>query len=619
MNSTAVNAGQHVNAGDVIGYMGQTGNATGVHLHFAIATNDTGGGGRINNNPGQINYSSTYNNPPRCAFDTAVGITGGIKVTGWAFDPDEPTKMIDVHFYAKDAAGNLTAIGATTANKYRADVDNAWHCGAYHGYEDTLYTNISGTYTIQAAALDTVYGGTPTWKEIANVTIGKDSTPPVISNVQVTDISYSGYTVSCDVSDNIGIDRVAFPTWSVPNDQDDIFKDWANTALGTISGNHVTYRVNTSDHNNETGCYYSTHIYAYDKAGNYTSVSKATGVSVLSVWVPSMFEVPVVPTVKPTLKPTEVPVVIPTEAPTAKPTAAPTVKPTSAPTAVPTAKPTAAPTSAPTAAPTARPTAAPTSAPTAAPTVGPTATVTPIPTSAPTPKPAKIKITKCKFTVKNVTYTGKAVTAKAMKAAVTVKYGGKTLKAGTDYTLSYDKKLKAIGTATATVKGKGNYTGSKKVTFRINPKGTAFSKLTGGKQQITLKWKNPKNITGYEIQYSLKKNLSGKKTVKIKKAKTLATTIKKLAANKTYYVRIRTYTTVKKKNYYSAWSKIKAVKTKTGKASNAPDGQNVEAATEENEMTYTLDEELDGEILSDEIFTLLEELPQEDTPLTLAE
>ena len=224
-----------------------------------------------------------------------------------------------------------------------------------------------------------------------------------------------------------------------------------------------------------------------------------------------------------------------------------------------------------------------------------------------------ISLSKGELTVKDQIYTGKA-----LKPAVTVKYGKVKLKKGTDYTVTY-KNNKAIGTATATVKGKGNYTGSKKVTFRINPKGTAFSKLTGGKQQITLKWKNPKNITGYEIQYSLKKSFSGKKTVKIKNAKTLTTTIKKLAANKTYYVRIRTYTTVKKKNYYSAWSKIKAVKTKTGKASNAPDGQNVEAATEENEMTYTLDEELDGEILSDEIFTLLEELPQEDTPLTLAE
>ena len=56
--------------------------------------------------------------------------------------------------------------------------------------------------------------------------------------------------------------------------------------------------------------------------------------------------------------------------------------------------------------------------------------------------------------------------------------------------------------------------------------------------------------------------------MKIKKAKTLSATVKKLKANKTYYVRIRTYATVNKKNYYSAWSKAIAVKTKTGKAKN---------------------------------------------------
>ena len=56
LNSTAVSEGQYVNAGTVIGYMGRTGNATGVHLHFAIANNSYGGGGRINNNTDQINY-----------------------------------------------------------------------------------------------------------------------------------------------------------------------------------------------------------------------------------------------------------------------------------------------------------------------------------------------------------------------------------------------------------------------------------------------------------------------------------------------------------------------------------------------------------------------------------
>ncbi len=228
-------------------------------------------------------------------------------------------------------------------------------------------------------------------------------------------------------------------------------------------------------------------------------------------------------------------------------------------------------------------------------------------------KIAAVKLAKCTFAVADQTYTGKA-----LKPAVTVKYGKVKLKQGTDYTVTY-KNNKAIGTATATVKGKGNYTDSKKVTFRINPKGTAFAKLKGGKQQITLKWKNPKNITGYEIQYSLKKNFSGKKTVKIKKAKTLATTIKKLAANKTYYVRIRTYTTVKKKTYYSAWSKVKAVKTKAGQASNAPNEQNVEVATDEDEAPLTLDEALDGELILGEPIELPEELPQDDVSLPVAE
>ena len=67
----------------------------------------------------------------------------------------------------------------------------------------------------------------------------------------------------------------------------------------------------------------------------------------------------------------------------------------------------------------------------------------------------KIDISKCKITVKGVTYTGKAVTAKAMKAAVTVKYGKKALENGTDYSLTYDKALKAVGPATVTVVGKG--------------------------------------------------------------------------------------------------------------------------------------------------------------------
>ena len=225
----------------------------------------------------------------------------------------------------------------------------------------------------------------------------------------------------------------------------------------------------------------------------------------------------------------------------------------------------------------------------------------------------RVPMSKCKVTVKNQTYTGKA-----LKPAVTVKYGKVTLKKGTDYTVTYTNN-KEIGRATVTVKGKGMYAGTKRRSFKIKPKTMAFTKLTGGNKQITLKWKNPNNVTGYYIQCSLKKDFSTRRTVKIKQAQTASVTFKRLRANRTYYVRIRTYATVNNKNYYSPWSKVMTVATKTGKAKNGPDALDVEAAVEADEMTLTLDEELDGALLMDEIIDIAEALPEDDIVLTLAE
>lgn len=90
-----------------------------------------------------------------------------------------------------------------------------------------------------------------------------ETTPPVISNVKITNISSSGYNVSCTVTDD-AIDHVSFPSWSNANGQDDII--WHE---GTVKGNTATVRINVSDHNGETGNY-TTHIYAYDTSGNRT-------------------------------------------------------------------------------------------------------------------------------------------------------------------------------------------------------------------------------------------------------------------------------------------------------------------------------------------------------------
>ena len=171
----------------------------------------------------------------------------------------------------------------------------------------------------------------------------------------------------------------------------------------------------------------------------------------------------------------------------------------------------------------------------------------------------KAAISKAKFaSIAAKTYTGKA-----LKPGVKVTFGGSTLKAKTAYTLTYSAN-KNVGTATVTVKGKGNFSGSKKLTFKINPKGTVLSKVTAGKKAFTAKWKKQATqTTGYQVQYSTNaKFKSGNKTVTVKKNKTTSTAVKKLKAKKKYYVRIRTYKTVKGKQFVSAWSKAKTVTTK---------------------------------------------------------
>ena len=160
--------------------------------------------------------------------------------------------------------------------------------------------------------------------------------------------------------------------------------------------------------------------------------------------------------------------------------------------------------------------------------------------------------------IKNKVYTGKTLTQ-----APAVKLGGKTLKKGTDYTLTY-KNNKAVGKATVTINGKGSYIGTITKTFTIVPKATSLIKVTAAKKAFTVKWKKQAaDTTGYQIQYSTNKSFkSGTQILIVAKNKKVSAQIKKLKARKKYYVRIRTYKKVGNTNYCSAWSKIKTVMTK---------------------------------------------------------
>ncbi len=166
------------------------------------------------------------------------------------------------------------------------------------------------------------------------------------------------------------------------------------------------------------------------------------------------------------------------------------------------------------------------------------------------------KIASIKLSATSYTYDGKVKTP-----TVTVKDSkGKMLKKNTDYTVTYANGRKNVGKYAVKITFKGNYSGTKTLYFTIKPKATSISKLTAKSKGFTVKWKKlTTQTTGYQIQYSTSSKFKSAKTVTVSKSKTTSKTISKLKGKKKYYVRIRTYKTVGKTKYYSAWSKAKSV------------------------------------------------------------
>ena len=118
------------------------------------------------------------------------------------------------------------------------------------------------------------------------------------------------------------------------------------------------------------------------------------------------------------------------------------------------------------------------------------------------------------LSVTSYIYDGKAKTP-----GVTVKDGTKMLVNNTDYTVKYSNNVN-VGTATVTVTGKGNYTGSKSTNFKINaaPAGKSIASATVTTSQmirnangnvivpsITVKYGSItlKNGTDYSVEYYL--------------------------------------------------------------------------------------------------------------------
>lgn len=116
-----------------------------------------------------------------------------------------------------------------------------------------------------------------------------DTTPPTISNVRITDVNADGYTVVCNVSDNVGISKVEFPSWNTDKHRGED----ANWIQGSVSGNTASARISLSSlKSGAVQGNYVTHIYAWDSSGNKSCVP--TSVIFIDRTAPTLTDIKVI-------------------------------------------------------------------------------------------------------------------------------------------------------------------------------------------------------------------------------------------------------------------------------------------------------------------------------------
>lgn len=168
----------------------------------------------------------------------------------------------------------------------------------------------------------------------------------------------------------------------------------------------------------------------------------------------------------------------------------------------------------------------------------------------------KISLRTCTASISSSAYTYRG---SEIRPTVTVKNGSKVLKKGTDYTVTY-RSNKEIGKAYVIIQGKERYSGSRTLTFKIQPKGTSFVQAkSSASGRMQLSWKKVTDVSGYQIRL----RTGGTSEIRTRVGDTkLSTVLTGLKKGTTYRISIRTYQMIDGQRYYSWWSKEEAVPVK---------------------------------------------------------
>lgn len=238
-------------------------------------------------------YSGSYDMWQYTSSGRVSGISGNVDRNYWYGGSDwdnntvtEPITISNVRYENFDDTGFNILCDVTGANRVLFPTwttgnqsDIIWEECEFDGTTANCrinasdYGNKKGLYMTHIYAYNakneahSIQSGDAYWPDNQN---------PQISNVEVSNIDHTGYTITCNISDDNRISRISGATWNDEIGREAPYGDnpegkteWYD---GVINGNTATIRVNSSDYGDRIGGY-TTHIWMWDIAGKSTSVS----------------------------------------------------------------------------------------------------------------------------------------------------------------------------------------------------------------------------------------------------------------------------------------------------------------------------------------------------------
>lgn len=157
-----VSAGDSVSQGQLVAYESDRGISGVPHTHVEVRDGRQGYASKsvsdpVLDNPNPYPYweivvQNESNHNPIGSWDSiSSGGMRRIRVTGWAYDPDDPNASLDIHVYVGGPAGSGAPCYVIKADVYRADI-NIGNCR--HGFDSYIDVSPTGYQNVYLYAIN---------------------------------------------------------------------------------------------------------------------------------------------------------------------------------------------------------------------------------------------------------------------------------------------------------------------------------------------------------------------------------------------------------------------------------------------------------------------------------